>query len=102
MSIIACFLTDDVGSDIVGWKKWLDDEKSEYTSSNASLLEKEDNKVIIVHLWFGENYEGEDEVELTKRQFIYLLDRWDKFRNKKSEEIIITLENGKLLVEGKD
>ena len=43
MTILGCFLTSDVGSRPSSFKKWGFDNKSEYTCSNATALEKEND-----------------------------------------------------------
>jgi hypothetical protein len=52
-------------------------------------------------MWFGKEYTEEGTVELSYDQFIYLLDQWERLRLLKASEIVITLENGKLTIEGK-
>lgn len=101
MNTIAHFLTDDVGSRIENWKGWLDSDR-DFTTSNASHLYKENGTVSIQTWWLSDNEGEEYKVILTENQFRYLLDQWDKLRKMGAQEIIISLEDNRLTVEGKN
>lgn len=101
MCILANFFSSDVTDDAVGFKEWALDERYDFTSSNATCLEKEPNSIRV--------FDGTEKVSAKTRangitipldQFIQLLDDWDnKVWKNKPKEVIVKQENGQFFIE---
>lgn len=100
IQILGNFLTSDLNSGAASFKKLILSNQDE-TAGNFSWLTNKDNKIRIGFL-----YEDEDPTapvfEISKEQFIKLLDEWEKLYKEQPQEIIITYENGIINLEGKN
>lgn len=99
---LAYWLSDDVGCwGIESWKNFVRDPNRNWTSSNYSSLEKEDN--IITIGFEGDMMLDNPEVFITNaEELTYILDRWQEACEKKPKKITITRDNGKVTVDFED
>ncbi len=92
---LAHFLTDDVGSDVDLWKKWISDPNNRWTNSNYSSLEKEGNAI---RIWFECDYDSDDPnveyFETTAEELNLILDKWKEVMEKLPAMVTITREDG--------
>ena len=100
MDILAYWFTDDVGSWIDSWRKWLNND-SEATESNATWLEKYKDEIIFGSITDmiqskGRFFEPTDEQMITvpREQVIEMLNTWEQLIKTKPDKIMITEENG--------
>lgn len=98
------FLTDDVGCHAIKfYKEWLNDSTRLEGGGNYSHLEKQGDKIIISfeYDWFHET-PGAEVFETTISELNYILDRWQEACEKRPKKIIITKDNGKVMVDFED
>ena len=96
---LARFLIDDAHPiDNPLLKEWLFDQKIVLKSGNTTSLEKYEGKIFIT----SDLNEDDDEFEISKTDFILLIDRWMVLFKEKPSEIIITKEGEKITLEGKN
>jgi hypothetical protein len=104
MTILGRFLASDVCEDAVGFKKWALDERMDFTSSNATCLEKVASGIYL--------FDGTEEISERSRahgitvslhQFLQLMDDWDENVWKtKPKEVMIKHENDQFVFETKN
>lgn len=101
LSILLYFLTDDVswyGAD----KRisWTMDPKQDATGGNISWLEKENGNIIITSLL----YEDEEKyfLNISIANFITVIEQWKQLMQELPSQIIITMKDGVVSLEGKD
>ncbi len=100
MWILSHFLTSDLNSGAASFKKLILSNQDE-TASIFSWLTNKDNKIRIGFICDEED-PAAPVFEISKEQFIKLLDEWGKLYNEAPQEIIITYENGIINLEGKN
>jgi hypothetical protein len=89
--ILGAFLTSDVGDDISGWKELALYDISAMGGGNFSDMYVVDGKIRI-----QEQFEERGKspfIELTKEEFLHVLDEWEKAYQKDTKEILITRED---------
>ncbi len=99
MCLLGNFLSSDVCSNASSFKDWFYSDY-ETTGSNITYLEKEGDEI-----WLSDFLSEEDPplhyCKLTRKQFIYILDTWEKLYKQSPEEIIITKDGDTIKMEGK-
>ena len=100
MSILANFLESDYGSGRSSFKEWTNNEEYKFIEGNISWLEKENDDVIITYLFDRSEDIYEHAFRTSKKQFLELLNKWEKLYKEGPKEIIITYEDGKIHLEG--
>jgi hypothetical protein len=89
--ILGSFLTIDVGADAAGWKQWAIDDIASIGGGNfSSIYMINDNSIRIQEEW--EELGKGPYIELSKEEFIHILDEWQKAYQKDTREILITRE----------
>lgn len=109
ISILYEWLRDDVGTRVASWRKWLSDNSEEMqdTESNATWLEKEGDKVtlglitdIILYCRNGLEIPEENNITLSIKNAIELVDSWEKLIQTCPSKLIIYEQNGMYFLEG--
>ncbi len=104
MYILGNFLTDDVGS---YWpptyREWVYEDEFHGSGGNTSWLRKEGDNILLGSiLTDDDDDDGGPYLTIFKTEFVRILDEWEQFCKTKPKEVIITRENGKITLEGKD
>ena len=101
MCILGRFLTSDVRSRPSAFKQYLLNDQQQYTSANATTLEKQNGYILLSDQYPEEGYEAQ--LKMTHDQLIKLLDDWEKKVIKlEPKEVIIKHENDQFIIETKD
>jgi len=101
MCILGGFLTSDVGFHPSFFKKYACNDQQQYTSANATALEKQNGYILLSDQYPEEGYETQ--LKMTYNQFIKLLDDWEeKVIKLEPKEVTITYENNEFVIETKD
>jgi len=98
MCILGSFLASDVCSRPSTFKEWVWDYEYQTTASNITGLEKEGDNIILSDL-----YDEDDPpsyLQLTREQFLYVLDTWEQLYKEGPKQIIIIMEDGKITMTG--
>lgn len=102
LAILCFFLLDDVGYYAINmFRGWLDDPCSNQNSSNYSYQQKKLTHIVIAHIlsWA----ESKNEVfETTIDELHVILNQWEKLLKQKPNKIIITKENDRIILKGKN
>lgn len=98
MNILSDFLTSDVIRPR-SFKEWALDKESDYACLNITVLEKEDDNILL------SDYFSEEKIPtvltMTSHQFIVLLDKWEQILHLKPREVIIKYEKSEFIIETK-
>jgi len=103
MTILGCFLTDDVSYYPASFKEWglTNKWKNDETNGNCTLLKKEGNDILLSDLYSEE--EVPTVLKLTKEQYRQILTDWEeKVIKLKPKEVIIKYENDEFVMETKN
>ena len=101
MCILGRFLTSDVGFQPSFFKKYAFNDQQQYTSSNATTLEKQNGYILLTDQYPEEGYETQ--LKMTHDQFIKLLDGWkEKVIKLEPKEVIIAYENDEFVIKTKN
>jgi len=98
MNILGNFLIYDGRYGVSEFKEWALDDRYTSSGGNITLLEKE-NDFIIINDEFRERQGEALGFKIPKQAFINLLDEWDKVFNQKPLEILITYDGQKFTIE---
>ena len=107
LEILSVFLTDDVeaGDDTfdIGFRSWSENDKFKTLESNATVLEKIDDYIVLsdkFDLWddCSEFFDG-GKVSLSLEEFLAILDAWKAAWKKGSDEIILSRVDGLIKIE---
>ena len=98
MCILANFLTDDASYNPSSFKQFALNDWEEYTSSNATALEKDNGYILLSDLYSEEKVPTI--VKITQNQYIKLLDDWkEKVLTLRPKKIVIRYENDEFIIE---
>jgi hypothetical protein len=101
MSILALFLTDDASYNPSSFKEYALNDWEQYTSSNATALEKQNGYILLSDLYSEENIPTT--LKISCNQFIQLLTDWEeKVLKIGPKEVVIKHENNEFTIETKD
>jgi len=101
MGILGLFLTDDVRYRPSLYKEYAFNDQQQYTSANATSLEKQNGCVLLRDQYPEE--ENPTTLKMTHDQFIKLLDDWEeKVCKLEPKEVIIKHENDQFIIETKN
>ena len=99
MCILGLYLSDDLRCSIEPYiRKSVADNS--YGGGNITGIEVEDDTVTLYDPFTEEN-EEETKLVISKKEFLNILDEWEKVCKEKPKEVIITEENGKYKFEKK-
>lgn len=98
-----CILGIFLGSEVAPvslpfYRDWAKDQNQQETGGNATWLIKEDNNIIISEL-YSESSPEDNSFIISIEEFIKLLNDWEKLQKNGPGEIIITYEDGKILIQ---
>lgn len=88
MAIVAYFLTDDVQANYNSFRDWIYDDTQLVTGGNRTGLDKTEKDIIILTDLFTD-----DEsycIEMSKEQFINMLDGWKQIRQLNPPFILVS------------
>ena len=99
MSVLGLFLISDVsrGSDCLFFCEWALDNGQDCLSGNITYLEKENGYIFLTDLYSEET--EPTALQLTQKQFIHILNEWEKICKLRPSEVLIKYENGKFVIE---
>ena len=103
MTILGCFLTDDVGYYPSSFKEWglTNKWKNDETNGNCTFLKKEGNYILLSDLYPEETVPTV--LKLTREQYRQILTDWqEKVLKLKPHEVIIKYENDEFVIEIKN
>jgi len=103
MTILGCFLTDDVGYYPSSFKEWglTNKWKNDETNGNCTFLKKEGNCILLSDLYPEETVPTV--LKLTREQYRQILTDWEEKVLKLSpKEVVIKYENDEFIIETKD
>jgi hypothetical protein len=100
MCILGKFLASDVRSSALSFKEWLLDETQTFTGGNITNIEKEGNDVLL-NDQYSEQPDGGPYFRIPKREFINLLDEWEKICKEKPQEVLVEWDGKCFVVETK-
>lgn len=98
MEVLGYFLIDDAVFAKDFFKDWANNIKQKETSGNISLLEKENEKIIIRYFFSSKD---EPHFVTAKEKFIKMLEDWDVTIKQKPDQIFVTIDDvGNITIEG--
>lgn len=102
LAILCFFLLDDVEYHAINiLRGWIDDPCSTQNSSNYSYQKKNGDKIQINSL-MNWGQAKEEIFESTADELHAILNRWEKLCKQRPNEIIITKDNDRITLEGKN
>ncbi len=101
MCILGSFLASDVGCYSPSFRDWIFEDQFYSMEGNITVLEKKGNNIVLSDL-FSEQEDGGPYLTIRIDEFLRILIEWKQFCKTKPKEVIITQENGKITLEGKD
>ena len=101
MNILGNFLCTDINNDSSSFKEWLYNNKFDRACGNLTILDKENECILLSDLYSEEI--NPTELKMTSSQFLQILDDWEeKVIKKKPKEVIIIYKNNEFTIETKD
>jgi len=103
MTILGCFLTDDVGYYPSSFKEWglTNKWKNDETNGNCTFLKKEGNYILLSDLYPEETVTTV--LKLTREQYRQILTDWEEKVLKLSpKEVVVKYENDEFVIETKN
>ena len=103
MTILGCFLTDDVGYYPSSFKEWglTNKWKNDETNGNCTFLKKEGNCILLSDLYPEETVPTV--LKLTREQYRQILTDWEEKVLKLSpKEVVVKYENDEFVIETKN
>jgi len=102
MTMLGLFLTDDIGCidiNLSSFRDWaIDDSLGYCVCGNITCLEKNGETILLSDL--DEEDDTSNILEISRQQFVQLLDDWNnKVCKLKPQEVIIKHENGEFTIE---
>ena len=95
-ALSAC-LTDDIGShsidDYIEWCNTTDDDDHDRTYGNISYRHTRNDKVVIGDWTSEECGDKGFEIELTRENFLTIMEQWRKLMKERPDEIVITMDD---------
>ena len=97
LSALSLCLTDDVGShsmdDYIEWCNTTVDDDHDRTYGNISYRHARNNKIVIGD-WIAEDCGDKGfEIELTRENFLAIMEQWRKLMKERPNEIVITMND---------
>ncbi len=96
VGILGRFLTDDVGGFLPSWHAWLRNDARSSTSSNATFLYKEGDRVLLESVWS----EGGPQLDLPLKELIDVVEQWAVVRKASPQFITIFMKDDKIWLRG--
>lgn len=93
---LGVFLYCDVGQNSQSYISWALDDKFIFGGGNSTDLEKENNFIYLS----DETEDNPPRFPFKKENFIQILKDWENVLSKKPQEILITKENDKIIIQG--
>lgn len=94
-------MTSDVGPDVSFFKRYALNNQQQYTSANATSLEKQNRYILLSDQYSEEKIPTK--LKMPEDQFIKLLDDWEeKVCKRQPKEVIIKYEKDEFVIETKD
>ncbi len=102
MLILGDFFTRDFACGYREYQDWtFDDSQNASTSSNCTLLEKNEGLIVLSDLY--SELKKPTQVRITRQNFVSLCNEWqEKVCNHRPKEVIIKHENGHFFIETKN
>lgn len=98
--ILECFLNDIILNFFTSYIDWATNQTDEPLETNSTLLEKQ-NENIIIRFLYSTNPNEEFSFTISNAQFVSLLHTWKKLVEDKTKKIIIIQsDNGTMTIEG--
>ncbi|HEV2601514.1 MAG TPA: hypothetical protein VGT41_04395 [Candidatus Babeliales bacterium] len=99
--ILAGFLTDDACSYSTPlYRQFIYDSNRTETGGNYSIIEKENNNVLIGCVFDDDPFEPA--IKMTQQQFLSILDQWEELIKLRPKEIIIFKRGDSYILEGRN
>ncbi len=96
LRVFGYFLTDDVGSFLPSWRAWLRNDAQKDTSSNATALHKEGDRVFLESVWL----EDGPRLDLPLKELMDVVEQWAAVRKAPPQFITVFMKDDKIWLRG--